>query len=386
MSAAQSEHQPIMNTDWWSVGTVTIGITVFAIAQGLTYPLISLLLAARDLSDTTIGLNAAAFMLGLGVSVLVVPRLTRHLRAGQVIVAGLLGAAMSLGGFAATDNLIAWFLLRFALGVCVNAIYVFGEAWLNAATADAVRGRVSGVYSAGMAVGFVIGPLAIPLFGIESGLAFAACAVLVSCVAFGLAMMSRRAKLEPEKPELSDLPRFARTAPMLVFLVVAFGCIDASVLSLSPVHLTGVGATAALAATFLAVMHLGMIVAQPILGVALDRVDRWHVATGCLAATGLVFLALTFVSIDSPSLWRLAALGGAAFLGIYTSALAILGQDHKGPALTAGAAAFSLAYAIGGVIGPIVTGALVSFFPGTTFIPVAIIGLIGAAIVLTRRP
>ena len=386
MSAAQSEHQPIMNTDWWSVGTVTIGITVFAIAQGLTYPLISLLLAARDLSDTTIGLNAAAFMLGLGVSVLVVPRLTRHLRAGQVIVAGLLGAAMSLGGFAATDNLIAWFLLRFALGFCVNALYVFGEAWLNAATADAVRGRVSGVYSAGMAVGFVIGPLAIPLFGIESGLAFAACAVLVSCVAFGLAMMSRRAKLEPEKPELSDLPRFARTAPMLVFLVVAFGCIDASVLSLSPVHLTGVGATAALAATFLAVMHLGMIVAQPILGVALDRVDRWHVATGCLAATGLVFLALTFVSIDSPSLWRLAALGGAAFLGIYTSALAILGQDHKGPALTAGAAAFSLAYAIGGVIGPIVTGALVSFFPGTTFIPVAIIGLIGAAIVLTRRP
>ncbi|MEJ6391637.1 hypothetical protein V8J82_00130 [Gymnodinialimonas sp. 2305UL16-5] len=122
MSAAQSEHQPIMNTDWWSVGTVTIGITVFAIAQGLTYPLISLLLAARDVSDTTIGLNAAAFMLGLGVSVLVVPRLTRHLRAGQVIVAGLLGAAMSLGGFAATDNLSAWFLLRFALGFCVNAI------------------------------------------------------------------------------------------------------------------------------------------------------------------------------------------------------------------------------------------------------------------------
>ena len=361
MSAAQSEHQPIMNTDWWSVGTVTIGITVFAIAQGLTYPLISLLLAAWDVSDTTIGLNAAAFMMGLGVSVLVVPRLTRHLRAGQVIVAGLLGAAMSLGGFAATDNLAAWFLLRFSLGFCVNAIYVFGEAWLNAATADDVRGRVSGVYSAGMAVGFVIGPLAIPIFGIDSGLAFAACAVLVSCVAFGLAMMSRRTKVEPEKPELSDLPRFARAAPMLVFLVVAFGFIDASVLSLSPVYLTGAGATAALAATFLAIMHLGMILAQPILGLVLDRVDRWHVASGCLATTGVVFLALTFVSIDSLFLWGLAALGGAAFLGIYTSALAILGRDYKGSVLTAGAAAFSLAYAIGGVIGPIVTGAIVSF-------------------------
>jgi len=385
MNAAHPEKTSIIDTDWWSVGTVTIGITVFAIAQGLTYPLISLLLAAREVSDTMIGFNAAAFMLGLGTSVLIVPSLSRHLRAGQVIVAGLLGAAISLGGFAATDNLAAWFFLRFALGFCVNAIYVFGEAWLNAATADAVRGRVSGVYSAGMATGFVIGPLAIPLFGIESGLAFAACAVLVSFVAFGLALLSKRARVEPEKPAISDLPRFARSAPMLVFLVVAFGFIDASVLSLSPVHLTGAGASAALAATFLAVMHIGMIVAQPLLGMLLDRMDRWRVATACLASTGLIFFLLTFVPINGWLIWAFAALGGAAFLGIYTSALAILGQEHSGRGLTAGAAAFSLAYATGGVIGPVVTGPLISVVPGATFIPVAIIGLCGAAVVWLKR-
>jgi MFS family permease len=372
-------------TDWWLVATVTIGITVFAVAQGLTYPLISLLLAERGASEAVVGLNAAAYMLGLGSSVLVIPALAKHLKAGQVIVAGLLGTGVMLTGFAATDDLTAWFILRFAMGFCVNAIYVFGEAWLNAATADTVRGRVSGVYSAGMSGGFVIGPLAIPLLGIQNGLAFAACAVLVSFTAFGLALMSRRARIEPDKLVLTDLPRFFRAAPMLIILVLAFGFVDASVLSLSPLHLTAGGASAATAATFVAVMHIGMIVAQPLLGLLLDRMDRWRVAAGCMAATGIAFGLLTFVSATGSLIWVLGAFGGAAFSGIYTSALAILGREHNGSMLVAGASAFSIAYAFGGVVGPSITGGLVDLMPGATFLPAAVLGFMGAMLVICRR-
>lgn len=383
--ASSNGAPPLAGTDWWSVATVTIGITVFAIAQGLTYPLISLLLAEQGVSDTVVGLNAAAFMLGLGTSVLVVPALTRRLRAGQVIVAGLLGAAFVLAGFAATSSLAAWFVLRFALGFCVNAIYVFGEAWLNAATADPVRGRVSGLYGAGMTAGFVLGPLAIPLFGTEGGLAFAACAVLVSLVAFGLALLSRRARIEPDKLVLAYLPRFACSAPLLLFLVLVFGAVDATVLSLAPLHLTEGGASPAAAATFIAVMHMGMIVAQPLLGTLLDRVDRWRVAAGCLAAVGLTFGLLSFVSATGTLVWVLGAFGGAAFFGIYTSALAILGREHQGAMLVAGASAFSLAYAAGGVIGPTTAGTLADLIPGTTFVLVSVLSICGALVVLARR-
>ncbi|MEM6579583.1 MAG: MFS transporter, partial [Pseudomonadota bacterium] len=131
------------STDLWSVVTVTVGITVFSVAQGLTYPLIALILAERGVSDAMIGLNAAAYIAGLGLSVLVIPTFSRRLRASQVIVAGLFGTALAVLGFALTQSLLAWFLLRFFMGACVNAIYVFGEAWLNAATSDTVRGRVS---------------------------------------------------------------------------------------------------------------------------------------------------------------------------------------------------------------------------------------------------
>lgn len=372
-------------TDWWSVATVTTGITVFAVAQGLTYPLISLLLAERGASDAMVGLNAAAFMLGLATSVLVVPALTRHLRAGQAIVAGLIGAAVILVGFAVTDALATWFVLRFALGFCVNAIYVFGEAWLNAATADSVRGRVSGLYGAGMTTGFAIGPLAIPVMGTDDGLAFAACAVLVSLTAFGLALMSRRASVEPDKFALIDLPHFARAAPLLLFLVLAFGFVDGTVLALAPLHLTAGGASVSAAAIFVAVTHMGMIVAQPFLGLLLDRTDRWRVAAGCLAATGIVFGLLIVVPATGTLVWLLGALGGAAFFGIYTSALAILGREHGGAMLVAGASAFSLAYAAGGMIGPAATGLLADAVPGATFAPVALLGFGGALLLILRR-
>lgn len=373
------------DTDWYSVATVTVGVTVFAVAQGLTYPLISLLLVERGVSNTLIGLNAAAFMLGLGVSTLVVPALTRRLRAGQVIVAGLLGAAATLVGFAALEALPVWFALRFALGFCVNAIYVFGEAWLNAATADRVRGRVAGLYGAGMSAGFVIGPLAIPVLGTEDGLAFAACAVLVSLVAFAFALLSRRARIEPGKLVLADLPRFARAAPALLFLVVTFGVVDATALSIVPVHLVAGGASAGAAAAFVSVMHVGMILAQPLLGLALDRVDRWRIATGCLAVTGVAFALLGTVPATSTLIWPLGAIGGAAFFGIYTSALSILGRDHGGTMLVAGASAFSIAYAAGGVVGPAAAGAVGELSSALAFGPIVLVGLGGALWLQIRR-
>lgn len=381
-STPQTGPLPTKDTDWHSVVIVVLGITVFSIAQGLTHPLISLLLAARGMSDLVVGLSATAFMLGLGLSVLAVPRLSGRMRAGQVIVAGLAGTALVLFSFAIFESIAAWFVLRFALGFCVNAIYVFGEAWLNVATADKVRGRVSGFYGAGMTAGFVIGPMMIPLLGTENGLAFAACAVIVSMIAFAFIFLSRRAKNEPDKLTLSDLPRFARAAPLLLLLVLIFGFADSVALALAPPHFIAGGASVNAAATFVAVMHLGMFIAQPFLGILLDLKDRWVIAAACLFATGLSFGALLMVPTTSWLVWPLGAVAGAAFFGIYTCALSILGRDHQGPMLIAGASAFSVAYALGGMVGPAISGMMSTLMPGAVFVPVVMLGIVGAITIL----
>lgn len=50
--------------DWAAITAVILGITAFAVAQGLTYPLISLMLERRGLSESVIGLNAASSRAG----------------------------------------------------------------------------------------------------------------------------------------------------------------------------------------------------------------------------------------------------------------------------------------------------------------------------------
>ena len=262
---------------------------------------------------------------------------------------------------------------------------MLGEAWLNAAASDRVRGRVAGVYGAGMSTGFALGPLGIPAFGTQGGLAFAVCASMVALVAFAFAILARRARVEPEPVVLREVLSFFRLAPHLLLLVVVFGVMDSTTIAVIPVHLTEEGLTQEAAAVFVTVLHVGMIAAQPGLGSLLDRFDRWRVARLCLVLTGISVAALIYVPLEGWAIWVLAAVVGAAFFGTYTSALALLGQDHRGGALTAGSAAFALCYSIGGVAGPTTTGFLMEIDPAMAFWALAGVNFAAAAWLIRWR-
>ncbi|HCL67134.1 MAG TPA: MFS transporter, partial [Rhizobium sp.] len=82
--------------DWAAIAVVILGVTAFSVGQGLTYPLIALVMEGRGVSSTLSGLNAAVFAAGLATSTLMSGRLTALLRGDRLIVAGLVGASASL--------------------------------------------------------------------------------------------------------------------------------------------------------------------------------------------------------------------------------------------------------------------------------------------------
>jgi len=130
--------------DWAAIGVVILGVTAFSVGQGLTYPLIALVLEGRGVSSSLSGLNASVFAFGLAVSTLMIGRLTAMMRGDKLIIAGLLGASASLSAFAFFDQLWVWFVARFLLGFSTSIIFTLSEAWLNAACPDRLRGRVYG--------------------------------------------------------------------------------------------------------------------------------------------------------------------------------------------------------------------------------------------------
>jgi MFS family permease len=345
--------------DWPAIIAVVLGVTAFSVAQGLTYPLISLSLEGRGVSAATIGLNAMGFAAGLAAATLLLGRLTKLASADRLIIASLCGCSLCLATLASTSSLPVWFIARFALGFFVSMVFMLGEAWLNTACPDRLRGRVSGLYGAGMCGGFAAGPLAIPLLGTSGGLGFALLAIYIALVAFLTGLLTMGARTRPEPSSTRDLFAFFRHAPILILMVLMFGFADIAAISAMPVYFVKTGHSQAFAALSVTVLAVPTALAQPFVGVLLDKLPRRRVAISAAAVAATGYLAIPLVT-SAPLLLALFAVIGAASFALYTAALTMLGEEYRGSMLVAGSAAFALAYAAGSAAGSGATGFLMT--------------------------
>jgi hypothetical protein len=83
--------------------------------------------------------------------------------------------------------------------------------------------------------------------------------------------------------------------------------------------------------------------------------------------------------VETPFIWPLMFVWGAAAFGIYTAALIALGAGFSGAMLVAGNAAFALMWGIGGIAGPSATGGVMNAI-GPEGLPL-VMGLLCAALV-----
>lgn len=365
MSCASAESS---QTDIVSVLAASAGIGVFGLALGLTYPLLTLLLVAQGVAPHVIGLNAAAMGVGIVISTVTIPWLTARYSAGTLMVAGLLGAACMITGFALTDNVALWFALRIALGFCVNAVFVLTEAWVNAAASESVRGRAISAYTMALSAGFAIGPIGVTAFGTESALPFAVCAIIVALSAIGIALLSRRAKTSIQSAPKGSIRKFAIAAPVLVLMVMAFGFSDWTFISVMPLYFLEVGLDPAASALTVSILHFGMIAFAVPTGFALDRWPRMLIGIYYALGAAICFAALPYINSDNPVLWPVLLLLGGFTGGIYNTALTLLGERFSGGLLVAGSAVYSVAFTIAGTVGMMGSGGLISLV-GHEFVP-----------------
>ncbi|KQS96385.1 MULTISPECIES: MFS transporter [unclassified Rhizobium] len=356
--------------DWAAIVAVILGASAFSVAQGITYPLISLTLESRGVTPAMIGFNAVGFAFGLAASTLMLGQLTSRIRTDRLIIVSLIGCSLCLATFAATVSLPAWFLARFLLGFFASLIFMLGEAWMNSACPDRLRGRVSGLYGAGVCGGFAAGPLVIPLVGTEGGFGFALTAVYVALVAFATAILTLSTKTTPEASSTRNVFIFFGKAPLLVAMVLAFGFSDIAAISVMPVYFVKTGHSEAFAALSVTVLALPTALAQPFIGMALDRLPRHQVATVTAAIGAVAFLVIPFLTSQAAILIDFALLGAASF-SLYTCALTMLGEQYRGGMLVAGSAAFTLAYAVGSGAGSGATGTVMDLF-GPSAAPVGV--------------
>ncbi|MGX5840964.1 MFS transporter [Mesorhizobium sp. ArgA1] len=330
-------------------------VTVFAVAQGLTYPLLSFILERQGTTPSLIGLSAAMTPLGFIVSSLFTPALVRRVGAARFAVLCSILAATALIAIAWTQDVWAWMPLRFLLGFFANPLYVISETWLVSITPAARRGRIMGLYSSIVSAGFGLGPLSLGLVGTQGwrpfmigSAAFLVCGLIVLAV-------SQRLPDMPLEGEAMSVGGFFALAPLLLFAVFTAASFEQVLLSLFAVYGAALGSAEQRIASLITCFIAGNAVLQIVLGRAAERFGSKRMMLFCvlLCLAGCLLLPLLF---DTWLIWPLFFIWGGVSFGIYTLSLIQLGERFTGQALIAGNAAFAFVWGIGGIVGSPVAG------------------------------
>ncbi len=329
--------------------------TIFALTIGLTYPLLSFVLEAQGYDEAAIGFNAAMTPLGILAASPFYPRLTKRFGGWQVAVLCLVATAVLLLLFGLTQQYVAYLALRFLLGVVDAGVFIISETWINQLAAQRSRGRVIGLYATSLSAGFGAGPLILSATGVAGFLPFAIAAGL--CIVPILIVLAiRSATPDVSQGHGASSWSFVRLAPALLVAVGVFAFWDAALLSLFPLYGLEYGREQRFITLALAVCILGNTVLQIPIGWIADHTSRRGVMIFCaiVAAAGAAFLP-AIVGTTS-ALLSILFIWGAAVGGLYTMAMAELGDRFSGAELVAGNAAFAVVFGLGGLVGGPVTG------------------------------
>jgi MFS family permease len=329
-----------------SLAAVLASILAVGVTFGIATPLLSLLIERTGHGAIMAGANTAVGTVAVVMMAPVVPRLVRALGVLGAMYAGISVSTVAILLFPMTDNIWLWFVFRFFLGAGMAVLWVVGETW----------GLVSGIYSTLLGVGFAAGPLVIAGVGVEGHLPFTVGAVLLLISALPL-VLARRLAPRGVGEEDGGLLRTLSMAPMIMAAVFVCGFIDMAILSLLPLYGLRAGLDEGGALILLTVLISGTTVMQLPIGWAADRLGRFRLLIAC-AVVGTVTPLLVPVSLGNDLLlWPILFLWGGTTVSLYTLGLAMLGDRFGPDLLPAANAMMVIAYCVGGIVGPPVTGA-----------------------------
>ncbi len=341
---------------------------LWAFSFGVNAPLASLWLQQAGFSDTMIGLNTAAYYLGIAVAAIAVPWAMQRFGSGALLL-GLVVSAVTAAAFPWGGGLVGWFALRALNGAAGALSLIPLETYVNRHSSPERRARNFGFYAVAVAVGIALGNgLALQLAPILPHLAF----VLGGVAALGALVVALcwRPLMGGAAAEV------LRTAPLSFgrnFLAFGSGwtqgIMEGIMVALLPIYLLATGLTNDAVSYLMGGLMLGVVLAQVPAAWLADRLGRTRVLAGCHAVTVLGAVCL-MVPGDFAWLafWLFAV--GACSGASYPLGMALLGERTPPAALGRASAWFLAINCVGSQIGPVVAGAAMDCFGQSALFPV----------------
>lgn len=339
-----------------TLGAVIACMAVYGITVGFTTPVLALLLEARGVGRTLIGLNAVMPSIALLLVSPFVPALVLRFGTRRFLAACLGGDLALVLLLPVFDSLAAWFIIRLAMGATLGGLFVAAETWINAIAEDATRGRTIALYNAAFYAMSALGPALVAFTGIDGWTPFLVAGALILAAALPLTWAYNEGSLARHDPPSFGLAGFVRAAPLVSAAVGLFAVVEFTLLSLLPVYGVRSGLDAGTAALMLTAIGVGRVALQLPIGWLADRTRPEPVLVACLAATCLGAVALPWAATAGWAGSAMLFVWGGIAGGIYTVAMTLVGARYRGADLATANAAFGVLFGLGGIAGPAAGG------------------------------
>ncbi|HYP27368.1 MAG TPA: MFS transporter [Blastocatellia bacterium] len=334
---------------------IYISVAVSYLGVGLVAPLIAIVLSEHGANSLLVGLVGTTMFAALTLASFPIGTLTDRIGPKPILIFGLVLYGISILLFALMQATWLFFLARAIEGVGGAAISVTTTTMVSQLSGPHERARRMSYYALSVGLGWAVGPLAgTLLFGIFLELPFILCFVL-SLISAALA-----AVLIPKTaPSAHEHDTHVTSISANIFVPISagalYGYLMSSLVTLIPLYLQAINVEEREMGIIITAVVVGTLISQVPIGKAADRFGKRRTLLVCASLLTVVFAIMPFHADWRPFILT-GGLTGALAGSLYPIALAMIGGNVPKERIGAATALFSLAFGIGSLVGPAVSG------------------------------
>lgn len=370
-------------------GPLLLAVAFLMAGNGLTSTLLGIRARLEGFAPTVVGLVLAGYYAGFLAGSLAAP--STIARVGHVrVFAGL--ASLASGAVlihVLRPEPVTWFTLRAVSGMCISALYVVCETWLNGVSTNRTRGSLLAIYMVVVSGSLLAGQLLFSIADPGGFAPFVLASVLVSLAVVPVSLASFAAPVMPDPVPISTRALVA-VAPLAAVGAALAGFIGAAMIGAGVVYAAEAGFTQVQTGGLIGAALAGGVALQVPLGRWSDLVDRRAVIAAASYVAAAVALATALTGSDHPrAVIALATVAGGTSFPLYALSSAHMNDYLAHELVVAGGARMVLVNGAGSIGGPIAGAAAIGAFGADSLFTVLASGylLVGTYAIyrMTRR-
>ena len=334
---------------------IYISVAVSYLGVGLVAPLIAIVLSEHGADSFKVGLVGTTMFAALTIASFPMGTLTDRIGPKPILIFGLILYGISILLFALMQTTWLFFLARAIEGVGGAAISVTTTTMVSQLSAPHERARRMSYYALSVGLGWALGPLAgTLLYGIFLELPFILCFALSLLAALLAAVLIPKTAPTAHEHE-THVTAISANIFVPIFAGALYGYLMSSLVTLIPLYLKAIEVEEREMGIIITAVVVGTLISQIPIGKAADRFGKRRTLLICASLLTIVFAVMPFHTDWKPFILT-GGITGALAGSLYPIALAMIGGNVPKERLGAATALFSLAFGIGSLVGPTVSG------------------------------